>query len=304
MDRRNFLASGTLAAAGLGLSTSLLQGKGERQRKHRFQLDYAPHFGMFKNSAPGGVLSELDFMAERGFRSLEDNEMRNRPLEEQKQIAARMEKLNMRMGVFVAHTIYWKEPNLASGKADWKAQFLKEIRESVEVAKRVNATWMTVVPGHLDLRLDMGYQTTNVVETLRQASDILAPHGLVMVLEPLNRRDHPGLFLSKAAQAYEICRAVDSPACKILFDIYHQQITEGNLIPNIEASWNEIAYFQIGDNPGRKEPTSGEINYMNVFKYIHEKGFDGILGMEHGNSQQGKTGEEAVIEAYVRSDGF
>ena len=170
------------------------------------------------------------------------------------------------------------------------------------MAKRVNATWMTVVPGHLDLRQDVGYQTANVIESLKQASALLEPHGLVMVLEPLNFRDHPGLFLSKSAQAYEICRSVDSPACKILFDIYHQQITEGNLIPNIESAWDEIAYFQIGDNPGRKEPTTGEINYQNVFRLIHDRGYNGILGMEHGNSKEGKEGEMAVVEAYRQVD--
>ena len=131
---------------------------------------------------------------------------------------------------------------------------------------------MTVVPGHLDLRKDMSYQTSNVVETLKRACDILEPHGLVMVLEPLNFRDHPGLFLTESPQAFQICKAVDSPSCKILFDIYHQQIQEGNLIPNIDDTWDEIAYFQIGDNPGRKEPTTGEINYKNVFKFIYEKG--------------------------------
>ena len=211
---------------------------------------------------------------------------------------------NMQMGVFVAHTIYWKEPNLASGKKDKREEFLKEINESVEVAKRVNAKWMTVVPGHLDLRLNIGYQTANVVESLKLASDILEPHGISMVLEPLNFRNHPGLFLSKSPQAFEICKAVNSPSCKILFDIYHQQIEEGNLIPNIEACWDEIAYFQIGDNPGRNEPTSGEINYRNIFKYIHSKGYDGILGMEHGNSKTKKEGEKAVIEAYKKVDNF
>jgi hydroxypyruvate isomerase len=306
MKRRNFLATGALSTAGLALGTqSLTATSGNSRFPHRaFQLDYAPHFGMFRQSAPGGVLNELDFMAERGFKSLEDNDMKRRPLDQQKQIAARMEKHGMRMGVFVAHTIFWNEPNLASGKQEWRDRFLKEIRESVEVAKRVNAQWATVVPGHVDMRKDMGYQTANVVESLKRACDILEPHGLTMVLEPLNKRDHPGLFLSKAAQAYAVCKAVDSPSCKILFDIYHQQITEGNLIPNIETSWDEIAYFQIGDNPGRKEPTSGEINYKNVFKYIHDKGFTGIMGMEHGNSQSGKAGEEAVINAYMESDSF
>ncbi|MAR62357.1 MAG: xylose isomerase, partial [Flavobacteriaceae bacterium] len=96
----------------------------------------------------------------------------------------------------------------------------------------------------------------------------------------------------------------NSKSCKILFDIYHQQIQEGNLIPNIDSCWNEISYFQIGDNPGRKEPTTGEINYRNIFKFIHDKGFTGILGMEHGNAFQGKNGEIQLIESYKKVDNF
>ena len=177
----------------------------------------------------------------------------------------------MKMGVFVAHKIYWNEPNLASGDLNKRNEFLNDISTSVDVAKRLNAKWMTVVPGHLDLRKDMNYQTQNVIETLKQAAELLEKHDLTMVLEPLNFRDHPGLFLTESPQAFQICKAVNSKSCKILFDIYHQQIQEGNLIPNIEASWNEIAYFQIGDNPGRNEPTTGEINYKNIFKYIYDK---------------------------------
>ena len=208
----------------------------------------------------------------------------------------------MSMGVFVAHKIYWDKPNLTSGDSSFREEFLKDIRESVDVAKRVNAKWMTVVPGLLDQRKNISYQTSNVIETLKRASDILEPHGLVMVLEPLNFRDHPGLFLSRSPQAYQICKSVDSPSCKILFDIYHQQIQEGNLIPNIESCWDEIGYFQIGDNPGRKEPLTGEINYNNIFKFIKEKNFDGILGMEHGKSLSGIKGEKALIDAYRRVD--
>ena len=163
---------------------------------------------------------------------------------------------------------------------------------------------MTVVPGCVDLRKDMGYQTRNVIDALKQASEILEPHNLTMVLEPLNFRDHPGLFLNKIPQAYQICQAVGSPSCKILDDLYHQQIHEGNQIPNIDLAWDEIAYFQVGDNPGRKEPTTGEINYTNVFKHIHEKGYTGIIGMEHGNSIIGKEGELALIEAYATVDSF
>ena len=208
------------------------------------------------------------------------------------------------MGVFVAHKIYWNKPNLASGDLNKRKEFLNDITTSIDVAKRVNAKWITVVPGHLDLRKDMNYQTQNVIETLKQAAELLEKHDLTMVLEPLNFRDHPGLFLTESPQAFQICKAVNSKSCKILFDIYHQQIQEGNLIPNIEASWNEIAYFQIGDNPGRNEPTTGEINYKNIFKYIYDKGFNGVLGMEHGNSVKGIEGELKLINSYKKVDNF
>ena len=259
---------------------------------------------MFKHHAGSDPMDQLRFMLEQGFTAFEDNNMKNRDAEIQNKIGAFMLKNNMKMGVFVGHTIYWKQPNLASGSKEKRLEFLSEIQSSIEVAKRVNAKWMTVVPGHVDLRLNMGYQTSNVIESLKQASGLLEPHGLKMVLEPLNFRDHPGLFLSKSPQAYEICKAVNSPSCKILFDIYHQQIQEGNLLPNIEACWDEIDYFQIGDNPGRNEPTTGEINYKNIFKYIYNKGFKGIMGMEHGNSNPNKIGEQAVINAYKKTDNF
>ena len=272
--------------------------------KNNFKLNYAPHLGMFKNNVGDDPIDQINYMADLGFRAFEDNGMKSRSIALQEKISKTLVKRGMKMGVFVAHKIYWDKPNLSSGNDDYRNDFLNDIRNSIEVAKRVNAKWMTVVPGSLDLRKDISYQTSNVIETLKRASDILEPHNLVMVLEPLNFRDHPGLFLTESPQAFQICKAVDSPSCKILFDIYHQQIQEGNLIPNIDDTWDEIAYFQIGDNPGRKEPTTGEINYKNVFKFIYEKGYDGILGMEHGNSMQGIKGEKALVDAYLKVDSF
>lgn len=305
MSRRTFLKNG-IAATTLPLfgfqsfDIDHLEGVDNL----RFNLNYAPHFGMFKSHAGEDLMSQLDFMAESGFKSFEDNEMRMRPKAIQNQIAETLIKNGMTMGVFVGHKIYWDRPNLTSGNIDLRDEFLADIRSSIEVAKRVNAKWMTVVPGYDDLQLQKGYQTAHLIEALRRACDLLEPEGLIMVLEPLNPRDHAGQFLSKIPQAYEICRAVDSPSCKILFDIYHQQISEGNIIPNIDNSWSEIAYFQIGDNPGRNEPTTGELNYQNIFEHIHAKGYRGILGMEHGNSEGGKRGELAVIAAYRKVDNF
>ena len=308
MQRRSFLkssavATGALVTGGMAhasAATSTTPAAG----KHQFKLKYAPHFGMFKQSAGDELLDQIQFMADAGFTAMEDNGMRGREISMQEKIASKMANLGMEMGVFVAHTIYWTEPNLTSGKEDKLEEFLKEIKDSIDVAKRVNATWMTVVPGFVDLRLDLNYQTSNVVNALKLASEILETHGLVMVLEPLNFYNHPGLFLTEIPQSFQVCQAVGSPSCKILDDLYHMQIQEGNLIPNIDLAWEEIAYFQTGDNPGRKEPTTGEINYLNVFKHIHEKGYTGIIGMEHGNSIGGKEGELAVIEAYASVDSY
>ncbi|MFT5436534.1 MAG: hydroxypyruvate isomerase [Ulvibacter sp.] len=309
MKRRQFIKKGAatgslLSFGGAAMAAEAFKTPASTNNKHSFNLKYASHEGMFKANAGDSVIDQLEFMADQGFTAFEDNEMLNRPVSLQNQMAAVMEKRGLQMGVFVAHKIYWKEPNLASGKEAWREEFLEDIKGSIEVAKRVNAKWMTVVPGHVDLRLNKSYQTAHVIEILKRASDLLEPHNLTMVLEPLNFRNHPGLFLSESPQAYQICKAVNSPSCKILFDIYHQQIQEGNLIPNIEACWDEISYFQIGDNPGRNEPTTGEINYRNVFKYIHGRGYNGILGMEHGNSIAGKEGEQRVIAAYKEVDNF
>jgi hydroxypyruvate isomerase len=310
MERRNFLKRGSAAVAGsifagsAGMAAASLTESVLPAKKRDFKMKFAPHFGMFRNLAGEDLLDQIQFMADTGFSAMEDNGMKDREIQMQEKIASKMANLGMDMGVFVAHKIYWNEPTLTTENKEFLHEFLTQIKESVEVAKRVNATWMTVVPGYVDLRKDIGFQTSIVVEALRMASDILEPHNLVMVLEPLNFFNHPGLFLKEIPQSYLVCKAVGSPSCKILDDLYHMQIQEGNLIPNMDMAWEEIAYFQIGDNPGRNEPTTGEINYKNVFKHINEKGFEGILGMEHGNSKPGKEGEEALIKAYIEVDSF
>jgi hydroxypyruvate isomerase len=303
ISRRKFLGSAAATVSAVSLGAPIFD-EAQASAKPQFKLKYAPHFGMFEAHAGKDVVAQLQFMAERGFTAMEDNGMMSRPVAEQERIAKEMAGLNMTMGVFVSYAEFGKATFVNNDK-DVRDVLLKQMRAAVEVAKRVNAKWTTVVPGMFSTRLEWDYQTANVIEHLKACAEVFEPHGIVMVLEPLNAwRDHPGLFLTKIPQAFQICRAVNSPSCKILDDLYHQQITEGNLIPNIDRAWSEIAYFQVGDNPGRKEPTTGEINYRNVFKHIHAKGFTGVVGMEHGNSKPGKEGELAVIEAYVQSGAF
>ena len=313
MMRREFLASALSAGAGALAASSAAgaavrgqqnPGPGADGPKRRFKLKYAPHFDLFRLTAGADYFDQLHFIADEGFEAVEDNEMRHRPRGFQGRVAKTMQRLRLAMGVFVAHADFGKV-TFASADEDVRERLLDDIRYSVDTAKRVNAKWCTVVPGRYDPGVAWDYQTANVIENLKRCAEICEPSGLVMVLEPLNPyRDHPGLFLTKISQAFMICRAVGSPSCKILNDLYHQQITEGNLIPNIDLAWSEIAYFQVGDNPGRKEPTTGEINYRNIFRHLHRKGFKGIIGMEHGKSGRGKDGEQEVIDAYVACDAF
>ena len=304
MNRRNFIATGAASLVTAGVTTDTLAGSNASAPGRTFKLKYAPHFGMFKELAGLDLIDQLKFMRDQGFTALEDNGMPDRPVADQEKIGKALADLGMEMGVFVA-TKDFSNPTFVLDKPDVRDSFLKDVRNAVEVSKRVNARWCTVVPGCHDERLDWDYQTANVIDNFRRCAEICEKTGLVMVMEPLNnRRDHPKLFLTRIAQAYAICRGVNSQSVKILYDMYHQQITEGNIIPNIDLAWSETAYFQVGDNPGRKEPTTGEMNYLNIFKHIHSKGFKGIVGMEHGNSKRGREGEQAVIDAYVASDSF
>jgi hydroxypyruvate isomerase len=312
MNRRDFIATGLASgASALAASNALANGrlagtiKAEPVRK--FKLNYAPHFGMFKLHTGIDLVDQLKFFHAQGFTALEDNGLPGRPVADQEKIGKTLADLKMTMGVFVANKDF---DNPTFAVATWKPEvrepILKDIRDAVEIAKRVNAKWCTVVPGCHDERLDWEYQTASVIDMFRRCAEICEKAGLVMVMEPLNTRtNHPKVFLTRIGQGYEICRAVNSPSVKILYDMYHQQITEGNIIPNIDRAWDEVAYFQVGDNPGRKEPTTGEMNYRNIFKHIYRKGFKGVVGMEHGViNDKTKEGEMACIQAYVSSDEF
>ena len=308
MNRRKFIGTGLASGAAAVVSANSAESLAGSPvaKAHSFKLKYAPHFGMFKNHAGDDLIAQLQFIADQGFTAFEDNGMPDRPVDVQEKLGKAMADLKLTMGVFVA-TKDFNNPTfaIATWKPEVREPILKDIRNAVEVAKRVNAKWCTVVPGCHDERLDWDYQTASVVDMFRRCAEICEKAGLVMVMEPLNtRRDHPKLFLNRISQAYSICRAVNSPSVKILYDMYHQQITEGNIIPNIDLAYSEVAYFQVGDNPGRKEPTTGEMNYRNIFKHIHSKGFNGVVGMEHGNAKPGKEGEIALIDAYVWSDSF
>ncbi|MEM9157576.1 MAG: TIM barrel protein [Verrucomicrobiota bacterium] len=319
INRRDFAKSAIAAAGAAIIPTAATAAHHAKHGKKPFKLLYAPGFRHFKMHAGAKLegqtlIDHLRFMHSKGFRAIEDNGMMKRPVADQVAVGKELKALGMTMGVFVTGFgmyTYRLTGNRMNddrkGKADLQAvrdSLQAECEKAVETAKRVNAKWTTVVLGAYDHNVGEEYQFVNVVENLKFCSKIFEPHGITMVLEPLNFINHPDVYLKTVPQAYAICKAVNSRSCKILNDLYHQQIQIGNLIPNIDAAWDETAYIQVGDNPGRKEPTTGEINYKNVFRHLYQKGYKGIIGMEHGISRKGIEGEVRLIEAYREVDDF
>ena len=301
LSRRTVLAgagAAAVAAAGTGLASSA-----SAQTAPRFSLGYAPHERSF--ASRGNRLEQIAYAADQGFTAWEDNEAAGRSVEEQAAMARALQQRGMTMGVFVASMPRWAEfrPLLGGNDNGDRDAFLSDIRASIDVARRLEAKWMTVVPGFLDRKLPVEIQTARVIDTMRRAAEIVEPHGLVMVMEPLNTlTDHPGVFLQTIPQGFAIAEAVNSPAVKVLADLYHEQIQAGNLIRTLETCWDEIAYLQFGDNPGRKEPGTGEINYRNVVRWLRARNFAGVIGMEHGNSIDGRAGEDRLVAAYREID--
>jgi hydroxypyruvate isomerase len=305
LSRRRFIGTATAAAAAIAVNPVGALGKNlaTQSTKSGFKLKYAPPFGMFAAHAGKDPIDQIKFMADQGFRAMFDNGLMRKDPALQQTIANELSRHNMELGPFVAYADFRVE-SFVKKDDEIRSMLADTMKKAVETAKRTNAKCTLVVPGRYNERMEWDYQTANVVDNLKFCADICEPSGLVIVIEPLNPWDHPGLFLTKIPQAYQICKAVGSPSCKIINDIYHQQITEGNLIPNIDRAWDEIASFHVGDSPGRKEPFTGEINYKNIFKHLHSKGYDGAICMEHGKSKKGIEGEKAVIEAYRACDDF
>jgi hydroxypyruvate isomerase len=164
--------------------------------------------------------------------------------------------------------------------------FLAEIKASTEAAKRFETTRLVTLTGNELTGVPRAAQHKSIVEGLKRAHDVVEPHGVTLIVEPLNTLvNHQGYYLNHTAEAFEIMREVASPNVKILFDIYHVQIMDGNLIDSIRKNISAIGHFHVGDVPGRHEPGTGEINYTNVFRAICETGFHDFVAMEYGPSK-------------------
>lgn len=305
MERRTFLTNGLLTAGAIlsGTNTSLAgRRSAAAQNVKPFNMKFSPEFGIFADLAGKDPVDQIRWGYDQGFRAWENTGLKNKPAEEQERISKTLQQLGMEFGQFVG-TLTFRDVTFAGRDAGLRDNVLKDIRASVDIAKRMNTKFIHNVLGMADPKLPWDFQMANAIDLLKRIADIYEPHGLVMVMESMNHKiDHPGMFLHTIPQAYALAKAVGSPSVKVLFDFYHVQIQEGNILPTLDYAWDEIAYLQMGDTPGRNEPTSGEINFHKVLQHVHDKGYSGFMGMEHGTSQPGKAGEMAVLQAYRSVD--
>lgn len=155
----------------------------------------------------------------------------------------------------------------------------------VEMAKKMNCKKLVGLTGNIRHDVSVEQQTHYIIECLKRLAPIAVENDVILVMEMLNTLvDHPGYFLTRTEQGVAIIKEVNCPNIKLLFDIYHQQITEGNIIRNIRENIEYIGHFHVADNPGRKEPGTGELNYKNIFTAIKDTGYQGYVALECGHS--------------------
>ncbi len=297
MNRRNFIKTSSATTA-LAMSFPHILMANEPA----FKVKFSPEFGIFEDIAGQDPIDQIKWGYDHGFRAWENTMLKSKPVALQEKISQTIQKLGMEFGQFVG-TLTFTNATFAGKNADARNAVLKEVKESVEIAKRMNTKVIHNVLGLQEAKLPYDLQMANAVELLKRIADIYEPHGIVMVMESMNSKvDHPGMFLRTIPQAYSLAKSVDSPSMKILFDFYHVQIEEGHLLPTFDYVYDEIGYVQLGDTPGRVEPTAGEINYPKVIQHIWDKGYRSFLGLEHGSSKPGANGDLEVLKAYRAID--
>ena len=242
------------------------------------------------------LAAQMEKVAEAGYQGFEFGDWR---AAEPNQIT----KLKNRLGIECACLVGNRGVNpkgMGLCEPSERDGFLAELRASTEAAKRFESTRLVILTGFKVPGMSREQQKASIVEGLKRGHDIVARNGVTMIVEPINTLapveplnphgdNHANYYLDRTPEAFEIVREVGSPYVKILFDIYHVQIMEGNLIESIRKHIRDIAHFHIGDVPGRHEPGTGEINYGNVFRAIRETGFPDFVAMEYVPSKDAMT---------------
>jgi hydroxypyruvate isomerase len=160
-------------------------------------------------------------------------------------------------------------------------QFENDIMRAASLAVDMSCPHLVVHSGPLLPNVPRPQQHENIVKALKRVAPVAKDAGVVLLLEPLNPVDHPGNYLTFSSEGFQIVREVDSPHLRLLFNIYHQQITEGNLTARILKNFDLIGYIRAADVPGKHEPGTGEINYAYIFRLLRARKYQGYIGLEY-----------------------
>lgn len=171
---------------------------------------------------------------------------------------------------------------------------IDHVEESIATATRIGCPNLIVLVGDHRPEEPRQTQSDRIVDTLRELAPAAERADVTLLVEPLNTAvDHPGYFLETAAEGFDIIDAVDSSHVQLLYDVYHQQITEGNIIANLTDREADVGHIHIADVPGRHEPGTGELAYSNILAAVADAGYEGYYGFEF----QPATTVEAAIES-------
>lgn len=232
-------------------------------------LKFSPCLDIFFKDLP--FAERVEKIASIGYRNYEFWVWWEKNMDEVKEVT---EKHDMNLVAFCTKFVSLVD-------ASKRQEYLDGLGETIETAKKTNTRIIISQVGNELEGVSRDVQKQSLVDGLKESAKLLKGTGKVLAIEPLNLLyDHAGYFLARSDEATEILREVNSPDVKMLFDIYHQQITEGNLINNIKDYIDLIAHFHVADHPGRKEIGSGEINYPNIFETIDSLNYKGYVGIE------------------------
>ncbi len=201
-------------------------------------------------------------------------------------------------GLNIVQFTGWFGPTLAD-TANHDA-FAATMQLAVDLAHQLDAPMFTVV-GHEQVDgIGLADSVGNLTAALERVVPILEDAEKTLILEPFNPVDHQGFFLNGSADALRVCREIDSPFVKINWDLYHMQLTEGNLVANMRDGMDQIGYVQVADVPGRHQPGTGELNYRFIFDAMREMGYTGPIGLECWPDERGE--QQAIADLLALYD--
>ncbi len=271
LSRRDFGKQMAAVVAARAVSSGKLMGQTQPVAEEN-----GPQFSvmMWALNKRGSFEENLERVAEAGYRHVElVGEFAKWSEEDWRRILARMQALKITVDATTGVKMGFADPSGGDG-------FLAELKAFIPVMQRLGCGQIILLSGKRMEGAGPGVQHAASIEALKHAADILGAAGLTAVIEPIDRLENPAIYLDGVTEAFEIVRAVGSPKVKVIYDLYHEQRGQGNLIEKLEKNIDEVGLIHVADVPGRHEPGTGEVNYINIYRKLAELHYRGVIAME------------------------